>query len=255
MYNLAATHPASFQSFRDPVLTGELNGIAVLRLLEALRTVDPTIRFCQASSAQIFGDVRVSPQDEDTAFYPTNPYSIAKLFGHWSTVSYRETHGVFACSSILFNHESPRRPERFVTRKITRAVARIKCGIESCLHLQNLDARRDWGYAPDYVRAMWLMLQASAATDYVLATGETHSVRDFCRIAFEHVGLDYEQFVTEDPGHLRPEASVELIGNAGKARKVLDWRPSLTFEELVRLMVDQDLAFVTSDPQPELSAG
>jgi len=244
IYNFAASHPASSQSFRDPVLTGELNGIAVLRLLEAIRAIDPTIRFCQASSAQIFGNAHESPQNENTPFFPANPYSIAKLFAHWTTVSYRHTHGLFACSSILFNHESPRRPERFVTRKITHAVARIKTGLQKFLRLENLDARRDWGYAADYVRAMWLMLQAPVADDYVLGTGETHSVRDFCRIAFDHVGLDYRQYVTEDTESHQAEASVQLIGDAGKARTMLHWRHSLTFEELVRLMVDCDLASV-----------
>lgn len=247
IYNFAASHPDSTQSFRDPVRTGELNGIAVLRLLEAVRSVDPTIRFCQASSAQVFGNVRESPQNEDTPFHPTNPYSIAKLFGHWSTVSYRNAHGLFACSSILFNHESPRRPERFVTRRIAQAVARIHARMQQSLHLQNLDARRDWGYAPDYVRAMWLMLQAPLADDYVLATGQTHSVRDFCRIAFDYVGLDYEQYVIEDRVGNQTSTPVELVGDAGKARRVLNWRPSISFEELVTLMVDSDLALVARE--------
>jgi GDPmannose 4,6-dehydratase len=252
IYNFAASHPASSQSFRDPVLTGEFNGIAVIRLLESVRAVDPTIRFCQASSAQIFGRACESPQSENTPFYPTNPYGIAKSYGHWITVNYREAHSIFACSSILFNHESPRRGEKFVTRKITRAVARIKAGLQNCLYLDDLEARRDWGYAADYVRAMWLMLQAPVADDYVLATGETHSVRDFCRIAFEYVGLDYEQYVTQEPGRRRATHTVELVGDAGKARRLLNWHPTLTFRELVKMMVESDLALVAREATDEM---
>jgi len=246
IYNFAAQHPASSQSFSDPVTTGELNALGVLRLLEAIRAVDPTMRFCQASTAQIFGKARESPQHENTPFRPTNPYGVAKLYAHWITVNYRESHGMFACSSILFNHESPRRAERFVTRKITLAVARIKAGLQDRLYLEDLDARRDWGYAADYVHAMWLMLQAPMADDYVLATGESHSVREFCQIAFEHAGLDYEQYVTPSPRNALTTHTSELVGDAGKARKVLHWRPTLTFRALVQMMVDADIALVSS---------
>jgi GDPmannose 4,6-dehydratase len=244
VYNFAASHPSSYQSFHQPVLTGEFNGLGVLRLLEAIRIVDSAIRFCQASTSELFGNARESPQCETTQFYPRNPYGVAKLYGHWITVNYRETHGMFACSSILFNHESPRRGDEFVTRKITRAVARIKAGLQNSLYLGDLEARRDWGYAADYVRAMWLMLQAPAADDYVLATGETHSVREFCRIAFGHVALNYERYVLQDTQKRRATETVQLVGDYGKARRVLGWHPTLTFQQLVCAMVDSDIEAV-----------
>jgi GDPmannose 4,6-dehydratase len=200
------------------VATGEFNGLAVLRLLEAIRVVDPAIRFCQASSSALFGKACESPQRETTPFYPCNPYGVAKLYGHWITVNYRETYGMFACSGILFNHESPRRGEEFVTRKIAVAVARIKAGRQDSLHLGDLEARRDWGYAADYVQAMWLMLQAPAADDYVLATGETHSVGELCQIAFGHVGLKYENYVVQEAQSLRATEAVQVVGDSGKAQ-------------------------------------
>lgn len=241
IYNLAA-RASSTQLFDNPVATGDVNGLAVLRLLEAIRTVDPDIRFCQASSSELFGKTRESPQSEITPFYPRNPYGVAKQYAHWITVNYRETHGLFACSSIVFNHESPRRGEEFVTRKISRAVAAIKAGILEKLPLGDLEARRDWGYAGDYVRAMWLMLQASQPDDFVIATGETHSVRDFCRIAFGHVGLDYQAYVVHQPESRRGGEATQLVGNAAKARNVLGWRPTVSFEELVCMMVEADVA-------------
>jgi GDPmannose 4,6-dehydratase len=242
IYNLAAKHPASSQSLQEPILTGEMNGIAVLRLLEAVRSVNPSIRFCQASTAQIYGNPTEAPQTEDTPFRPNNPYSIAKLYAQWIITHYRDAHALFACSAILFNHESPRRAEKFVTRKITVAVARIRAGLQDRLSLASLDARRDWGYAPDYMRAMWRMLQMPAADDYVLATGETHSVREFCKLAFAHAGLEFERYVTQDSEPVcREDGEVDLVGDARKARRRLDWSPSITFEELVRMMVDADL--------------
>jgi GDPmannose 4,6-dehydratase len=240
VYNLAA-RASSSQLHSEPVLTGEFNGMAVLRLLEALRATNPQGRFCQASSSEMFGRSRESPQSESTAFHPRNPYGVAKLFGHWITVNYRESLGMFACSGILFNHESPRRGAEFVTRKITQAVARIRAGLQDTLRLGDLQARRDWGFAADYMRAMWLMLQAPVADDYVLATGETHSVQEFCEVAFGRAGLDYRKFVAHDAGHSRSPESVQLIGDPAKARRVLNWRPSVTFRELVCTMVDADI--------------
>lgn len=240
VYNFAA-RASSTQLFDEPVLTGELNGLAVLRLLEAIRTVDPAVRFCQASSSEMFGKTRESPQSETTPFYPRNPYGVAKLYGHWITVNYRETHGLFACSSILFNHESPRRGEEFVTRRITRAVARIKAGLQETLQLWDLQARRDWGYAGDYVQAMWRMLQVPVADDYVLATGESHSVREFCEVAFRRVGLNYEDHVVQDPNGRPSAETVPLVGDAGKARRLLDWQPTMSFDELVCAMVDAEV--------------
>jgi GDPmannose 4,6-dehydratase len=241
VYNLAAQSfvPTSFQ---QPVLTGEFTALGVTRVLDAIRIVDPKIRFYQASSSEMFGKVREVPQNENTPFYPRSPYGVAKVYGHWITVNYRESYGLFACSGILFNHESPRRGLEFVTHKITHGVARIKLGLANELRLGNLEARRDWGYAPDYVRAMWLMLQQDQPDDYVIATGETHSVREFCQEAFDYVGLDWEKYVVSDPKFYRPAEVDMLVGDASKARRVLGWQPSVTFRQLVRIMVDADLA-------------
>ncbi len=240
VYNLAAQ---SFvpTSFTQPVLTGEFTALGVTRILDAVRIVDRTIRFYQASSSEMFGKVQEVPQRETTPFYPRSPYGAAKVYGHWITVNYRESYNLFACSGILFNHESPRRGLEFVTRKITHAVARIKLGLQDELRLGNLDARRDWGYAPDYVHAMWLMLQQERPDDYVVATGETHSVREFCQVAFDHVGLDWEKYVIVDPKFYRPAEVDMLVGDPGKAGRVLGWKPSVTFQQLVRIMVDADL--------------
>jgi GDPmannose 4,6-dehydratase len=244
IYNFAA-RASSSQLFSEPILTSEFNGLAVLRILELIRVTDPTIRFCQASSSEMFGNVAEFPQTERTAFRPRNPYGIAKLFGHGMVGSYRDTHNIFACSTILFNHESPRRGHEFVTRKITMAVARIKAGLESTLQLGRLDATRDWGYAMDYVRAMWQMLQAAGADDYVLATGVSHSVEEFCEIAFRHVGLDYRNHVVQDPGAYRPNDAAQLVGDSSKAQYVLGWSHTVSFEELVCMMVDADLRALT----------
>jgi GDPmannose 4,6-dehydratase len=240
VYNLAAQ---SFvpTSWAEPVLTAEFTAVGVTRLLEALRVAAPEARFYQASSSEMFGQVRESPQNELTPFYPRSPYGVAKCYGHFITVNYRESYDLFACSGILFNHESPRRGLEFVTRKITHAVAAIKLGLQDELALGNLEAKRDWGFAGDYVEAMWLMLQQDAPDDFVVATGETHTVRDCCRVAFAHVGLDYEQFVRIDPQFLRP-AEVELLrGDASKAEQHLGWKPRTSFEQLVQMMVDADL--------------
>ncbi len=245
VYHLAAQ---SFvpTSWSQPVLTGEFTGLAVTRALEAIRQVNPAIRFYQASSSEMFGKVLEVPQTETTPFYPRSPYGVAKVYGHFITVNYRESYDLFAASGILFNHESPRRGLEFVTRKITHAVARIAAGKQKELRLGNLDARRDWGYAGDYVRAMWMMLQADEPDDYVIATGETHSVRDFCEMAFGHVGLDWEKHVVIDPAFLRPAEVDQLIGDPTKAREKLGWVPEVTFEELVGRMVDADVALVES---------
>ncbi|MDY6945974.1 MAG: GDP-mannose 4,6-dehydratase [Pseudomonadota bacterium] len=247
VYNFAA-RASSSQLFVDPVLTGDFNGLAVVRILEAIRALTPASRFCQASSSEMFGGAAAAPQSEATAFRPRNPYGVAKLFAHGMVGTYRDNFGVFACSSILFNHESPRRGAEFVTRKISMAVARIKCGLAGSLQLGSLDAVRDWGFAADYVQAMWKMLQMPAADDYVVATGETHSVREFCELAFDHVGLDYRDFVKVDPRARRPAELVPLVGDAGKARRLLGWAPSVSFGELVRMMVDADLAQLVSGP-------
>ena len=240
IYNLAAM---SFvpTSWVQPVLTGEFTALGVTRVLEAIRLVNPNIRFYQASSSEMFGQVREEPQTEMTPFHPRSPYGVAKVYGHWITVNYRESYDLFACSGILFNHESPRRGREFVTRKITDAVARIKLGMQQTLSLGNLDARRDWGFAGDYVEAMWAMLQQNKADDYVIATGETHSVQEFVELAFQHVGLNWEKHVVQDPSLLRP-AEVDLLrGDASKARTKLPWTPKVTFPELVSMMVDADL--------------
>ena len=240
VYNLAAQ---SFvpTSWAEPVLTAEFTAVGVTRLLEALRRVCPEARFYQASSSEMFGKVRESPQKESTPFYPRSPYGVAKAYGHFITVNYRESYGLFACSGILFNHESPRRGLEFVTRKITHTAARIRLGLARELRLGNLDARRDWGFAGDYVRAMWLMLQAPQPEDYVIATGRTHSVEDCCRLAFEHVGLDWRAHVVQDPALLRPAEVEFLLGDASKARRELRWEPEVDFPGLVRMMVDADL--------------
>jgi len=240
IYNLAAQ---SFvpTSFEQPVLTGEFTGLGVTRVLDAIRIVNHAVRFYQASSSEMFGKVRETPQRESTPFYPRSPYGAAKVYAHWMTVNYRESYGLFACSGILFNHESPRRGVEFVTHKITRAAARIKLGLADELRLGNLDAQRDWGYAPDYVRAMWLMLQQDNPDDYVVATGETHTVRQFCQEAFGHLGLDWEKYVVVDPKLYRPAEVDLLVGDYGKAKRVLGWEPAVNFKELVRIMVDADM--------------
>ncbi len=241
VYNLAAQSfvPASWM---QPVLTGEFTALGVTRVLEAVRAVDPKIRFYQASSSEMFGKVQAVPQVEDTPFYPRSPYGVAKVYGHWITVNYRESYDMFAVSGILFNHESPRRGKEFVTRKISDGVARIKLGLARELRLGNLDAQRDWGFAGDYVRAMWLMLQQERPEDCVIATGRTHSVREFCRIAFETAGLgSYEEYVKVDPRFIRPAEVDLLIGDPGKAKRVLNWAPEVSFEQLVQMMVEADI--------------
>lgn len=240
VYNLAAQ---SFvpTSFEQPVLTGEFTALGVTRVLDAIRIVDPAIRFYQASSSEMFGKVQEVPQRETTPLHPRSPYGVAKVYGHWITINYRESYNIYACSGILFNHESPRRGLEFVTHKITNAVARIKLGLESELRLGNLEARRDWGYAPDYVHAMWLMLQQDQPDDYVVATGETHSVREFVEEAFGYLDLDWQEFVVEDPRFYRPAEVDLLVGDPSKAGAKLGWEPSVSFKELVRIMVDADL--------------
>jgi GDPmannose 4,6-dehydratase len=239
-YNLAAMSfvPASWD---QPLLTGEYNAQGVTRILEAVRHVDPTIRVYQASSSEMFGKVREVPQTELTPFYPRSPYGVSKVFAHYITVNYRESYNLFAVSGILFNHESPRRGLEFVTRKVTDGAARIKLGLADRLNLGNLDARRDWGFAGDYVRAMWLMLQQDHAEDYVIATGVSHSVRDLVEIAFGHLGLDWSRHVTLDPKLLRPAEVDHLIGDSSKARRALGWTPEIDFPQLVRMMTDADL--------------
>jgi GDPmannose 4,6-dehydratase len=240
VYNLAAQ---SFvpTSWVQPVLTGEFTALGVTRMLEAIRLVDKKIKFYQASSSEMFGKVREVPQTELTPFHPRSPYGVAKVYGHWITINYRESYDIFACSGILFNHESPRRGKEFVTRKITDAAARIKLGLQKELFLGNLDAKRDWGFAGDYVRAMWLMLQQPKPDDYVVATGRNHSVREFCQAAFSHLGLDYRQYVKIDPKLVRPAEVDILLGDPAKAKKELGWEPKVSFEEMVRMMVDSDL--------------
>lgn len=241
VYNLAAQSFVQ-TSFNQPVLTGEVTGLGVTRLLDAILMTDPGIRFYQASSSEMFGKVVEVPQVETTPFYPRSPYGVAKLYGHWITVNYRESYGLHASSGILFNHESPRRGLEFLPRKVSFSVAAIKLGLQEKVKLGNLDARRDWGYAGDYVRAMWLMLQQDHPDDYVVATGETHSVRELCEVAFSHVGLHWEDHVEVDPQFLRPAEVDLLIGHPAKAEKVLGWRPEVGFADLVRMMVDADLA-------------
>ncbi|MGQ0551923.1 MAG: GDP-mannose 4,6-dehydratase [Planctomycetota bacterium] len=243
VYNLAAQSYVP-TSFRQPVLTAEFTAVGVARLLEAVRQVRPGARIYQASSSEMFGQVTETPQTEQTRFHPRSPYGVAKVYGHWITVNYREAYGMHASSGILFNHESPRRGLQFVTRKITHAVARIRHGLQEQLALGNLDARRDWGFAGDYVDAMWRMLQQEVPGDYVIATGETHSVREFCEIAFAHVDLDWRKHVVTDPRFLRPAEVDLLLGDASKARAQLGWQPQVDFAGLVRLMVDADMRAV-----------
>ena len=243
VYNLAAQSFVQ-TSFGQPVLTGEITALGVTRLLDAIRIVDPDIRFYQASSSEMFGKVVEVPQRETTPFYPRSPYGVAKVYGHWITVNYRESYGLHATSGILFNHESPRRGLEFSTRKISHGVARIAHGLDTKLAMGNLDAQRDWGFAGDYVRAMWLMLQQDTPSDYVVASGQTHSVRQFCELAFGHVGLDWQDHVVQDERFMRPAEVDLLIGDPSKAHGVLGWQPEMTFSELVACMVDADMAFV-----------
>jgi GDPmannose 4,6-dehydratase len=247
IYNLAARASGS-ELWTDPVLTGEINALCVARLLEAIRKCEADIHFCQASSSEIFGNAQVAPQDESTPLRPRNPYGAAKTYAHWITANYRDAYGLFAGSCILFNHESPRRALQFVTRKISHTVARIKLGLESELRLGNLEARRDWGFAGDYVQAMWLMLQQPKPADYVIATGVTHSVREFCEVAFSHVDLNYLDYVVQDPENFRPSEAALLVGNPSSAKRVLGWQPNVTFQELVQVMVDADLVSLRNAP-------
>ncbi|MCI5066433.1 GDP-mannose 4,6-dehydratase [bacterium] len=240
VYNLAAQ---SFvpTSWKQPVLTSEFTALGVTKLLESIRFVDRNIRFYQASSSEMFGKVRETPQSEETPFYPRSPYGVSKAYGHYITVNYRESYGLFAVSGILFNHESPRRGLEFVTRKVTDGVARIKLGLENEIRLGNLDAKRDWGFAGDYVRAMWLMLQQSNPDDYVISTGETHSVRDLVQVAFQHVDLDWEEYVKIDKAFIRPAEVDLLVGDCSKAKNELGWEPTVSFEQMITMMVDADL--------------
>ena len=246
VYNLAAQSFVQ-TSFSQPVLTGEITALGVTRILDAIRLVDPEIRFYQASTSEMFGLIQAERQDENTPFYPRSPYGVAKLYGHWITVNYRESFGLHASSGILFNHESPLRGIEFVTRKVTDAVARIKLGKQQELRLGNVDAKRDWGFAGDYVEAMWLMLQQDKADDYVVATGETHTVRSFCELAFERVGLDWERYVKVDERFFRPAEVDLLVGDADKGRKQLGWEPTTSYEQLVHMMVDADVALLSGD--------
>ena len=241
VYNLGAISFVGL-SFKQAVLTGEITALGVTRMLEAIRTVNSSIRFYQASSSEMFGKVRESPQNELTPFHPRSPYGVAKTYGHHITVNYRESYGMFACSGILFNHESPRRGVEFVTRKITTAVARIKLGLQRTVELGNLDARRDWGFAGDYVEAMHLMLQQPEPDDYVVATGEMHSIREFLELAFAHAGMHWEDFVMTDPRFMRPAEVDYLVGDATKAHTKLGWRPKMSLAELAHVMVDSDIA-------------
>tara|TARA_B100001123_G_scaffold261273_1_gene291092 strand:- start:9678 stop:10679 length:1002 start_codon:yes stop_codon:yes gene_type:complete len=252
IYNLGAMSfvPASWD---QPILTGDYDAQGVTRLLEAIRQIDTSIRFYQASSSEMFGKVRETPQSELTPFYPRSPYGVSKVFAHYITVNYRESYDLFAVSGILFNHESPRRGLEFVTRKVTDGVARIKLGMTDSLSMGNLDACRDWGFAGDYVRAMWSMLQQDTASDYVVSTGISHSVKQLVEMAFSHVGLDWSQFVVTDDKLFRPAEVEHLIGDNSKAKKELDWSPSVTFSDLVKMMVDADLKRLSSDSRPHHS--
>jgi len=254
IYNLAAQ---SFvpTSWSQPVLTGEFTALGVTRLLEAIRVINPAIRFYQASSSEMFGMVEESPQNEATRFYPRSPYGVAKLYGHWITVNARESYGLYACSGILFNHESPRRGVEFVSRRVSYNVARIKLGLQQKLKMGNLEAERDWGFAGDYVRAMWLMLQQDKPEDYVVATGQTHSVKRLLEVAFARVGLDSRKHVEIDPELLRPAEVHHLQGNYAKARQKLGWEPLVTFEKLIEMMVDSDLELLSKDTLKAASFG
>ncbi len=241
VYHLAAMSfvPTSWQ---QPVLTSEFTAIGVTRVLEAIRLLNPRgIRFYQASSSEMFGKVQETPQRETTRFYPRSPYGVAKVYGYWMTINYRESYGMYCCNGILFNHEGPRRGREFVTRKVTNSAARIKLGLQRELKVGNLEARRDWGYAADYVRAMWLMLQQDTPDDYIVATGESHSVRELVETAFAHVGLDWQKYVVQDPALIRPAEVDHLVGDPSKARRVLGWKPEVTFFDLIRIMVEADL--------------
>ena len=242
VYNLGAQSFVHV-SWKQAILTGEVTALGVTRILDAIRTVNPKIKFYQASSSEMFGKVNETPQTEETRFHPRSPYGVAKVYGHWITVNYRESYGMFAVSGILFNHESPRRGVEFVTKKITDGVAKIKHGLATELRLGNLDAKRDWGYAGDYVEAMWLMLQQENPDDYVISTGETHSVREFCELAFKRVGLDYKDYVKVDEKFYRPAEVNLLLGDSAKAKKVLKWEPKVSFEGLVNMMVDADMEY------------
>lgn len=249
VYNLAAQSFVQ-TSWLQPVFTGEATALGVTRLLDAIRLVDPSIRFYQASSSEMFGKVREVPQREETPFHPRSPYGVAKVYGHWITVNYRESYDMHCTSGILFNHESPRRGLEFVTRKITHHVAQIKLGMTDELRLGNLDSRRDWGYAGDYVRAMWMMLQQEEPDDYVIATGETHSVQEFLDEAFGYVDLDWHDYVVQDPQFMRPAEVDLLVGDPSKAGQALGWEPTVSFRELVRLMVDADLQMLRDGETP-----
>jgi GDPmannose 4,6-dehydratase len=251
IYHLAAQSHVRV-SFDIPEYTGDVTGLGTIRILEAIRETGLKSRFYQASSSEMFGKVRDTPQNERTPFYPRSPYGAAKVYAYWSTVNYREAYGMFAANGILFNHESPRRGETFVTRKITRAVARIKANFQDKLYLGNLDAKRDWGYAREYVEAMWLMLQQDEPDDYVIATGETHSVREFLTEAFSYADLDWRDYVEIDPKYLRPAEVELLVGDASKARQTLGWESKVTFKDLVRLMVDADMSLVAANEQREV---
>ncbi|MBU4349096.1 GDP-mannose 4,6-dehydratase [bacterium] len=246
IYNLASQSfvPASW---KQPVFTGEATALGVARMLEAIRAVDPKIKFYQASSSEMFGKVREVPQTEKTEFYPRSPYGVAKLYGHWITVNYRESYNMFCCSGILFNHESSRRGLEFVTRKVTNTVAKIKLGLTNELRLGNLDAKRDWGFAGDYVKAMWLMLQQDEPDDYVIATGLTHSVKDLLQVAFDYVNLNWKDYVIVDPKFVRPAEVELLLGDSTKALKKLGWTPETSFEELIKMMVDADLEIIKNN--------
>ena len=252
VYNLAAQSFVAL-SFEQPIMTGDVTGIGVARLLEAIRSVNPLIRFYQASTSEMFGKVQAVPQSEDTPFYPRSPYGVAKLYAHWLTVNYRESYDLYACSGILFNHESPLRGPEFVTRKITLAVARIKKGLQKELRLGNLDAKRDWGFAKEYVEGMYLMLQQDVPEDFVLATGETHTVEAFVEAAFLAAGLQWRDYVVIDPAFVRPAEVDLLLGDPGKAKEKLGWQPRTTFAELVALMVEADLARLDVGSRPHLS--
>ena len=243
VYNLGAQSFVQ-ASFQQPLLTGEITGLGVVRLLESIRSFDPQIRFYQASTSELFGKVQETPQSEKTPFYPRSPYGVAKLYAHWATINFRESYNMFCCAGILFNHESPRRGLEFVTRKITNGVARIKLGLAEQLPLGNLEARRDWGHAEDFVRAMWLMLQREEPEDFVIGTGVDRSIREFCQVAFEYVDLDWQQYVVVDEKFFRPAEVNQLLGNAAKAREKLGWEPQISFEEMVHEMVDTDMKLV-----------
>ena len=248
VYNLGAQSfvPASWE---QPMLTGEITGLGVTRMLEAIRTTDEKIRFYQASTSELFGKTQETPQSETTPFYPRSPYGVSKLYAHWITINYRESFDMFACAGILFNHESPRRGLEFVTRKITHAVARIKHDKDEELRLGNLDARRDWGFAGDFVQAMWLMLQQDKPDDFVIATGETRTIREFCQVAFDRAGLDWEKYVVIDERFFRPAEVNILLGDAAKASETLGWKPETSFEKMVQLMVDHDLQMVAKQSE------